>query len=926
MGIIGDRQVPRRTAILVIALFLTIVVAVAMRRLEQVGTSGPSGGVAAVVAPSLSRLPLIRIALSDEDRRHFLDIYNRFEDAADPDGKAYYLRNNQWRLSMLERGGARYPIKIKSHGRNPYRHHIHGNISYALKMRNGGELHHAHRFSLIVYPRVFMNSDVLRGIAGELGVIADRVFPVEVDLGTGTPVRYFFEYRLNNGYMDDIGRPSLVSYGKRIIGKSPVISHLGPNDSAAAKLAALENALPASLAEEDLPAKMQTAMCERYLELNRAIVEGDPRRIARFFDERYLAAFEAIRLLTGTDGHGFTAGNNWMFYDTASGLFYPVYHRDHFAHPLSERKRLEKMPYENLRYPLWELLSRNDEVRQAKFQVLKRAMDSKLPERAETMLMHLMRSPYPRMGMVSFMAMNAAVIRERLLDVMPTAWWAEKGGQLLLTVRPSSLAALSVERLVLKGRVASQPHRVRVAVLSHDSGNGWQEHQSLSGGRTREVPGVEGTLDLTDLVADVAMSDAIDKEMQRVDRDYHFRISIDGAGKLPSDVMPDLLLRHSLRNDAIPLTPLEKLATPSREMARAAFHRITPTPTMAERLRDLTPDLLLSLDEQGRAHLSRGTYRLTEDLLLPKGVDLVIEAGVTLRMGAGVSLRVLGGLRIQGTEEEPVFVGAADPDRPFGTVAAVGDDTTVCDIRHLRIEDGNEDFIEGAHLSGSLSLYHHAKVRVSSSVVRNGRADDGLNIKYAEVVIENSVFENNYADQVDVDVAHGVIEGNRFEIHRKGSDNGDGLDVSFSDVLVADNLFSGLTDKGLSVGEKSHILVKDNRFLRNRLAVAVKGSSRAVLDGNVWNENGMVIFAYKKQKVFSGGEVFVVQKAGAAMPDGVFADHHSQVYRLERTVNAFTAETPTPPDAKPIRVTYRRFVPPPTPLTSNRGSAQSGWK
>ena len=77
--------------------------------------------------------------------------------------------------------------------------------------------------------------------------------------------------------------------------------------------------------------------------------------------------------------------------------------------------------------------------------------------------------------------------------------------------------------------------------------------------------------------------------------------------------------------------------------------------------------------DSGELWLSRGTYRLSEHLVLPRGHDLHIESGTDLQLGAGVVLLVRGGLSISGSADQPVTIRPIEPGQAFGSVAVVGD-------------------------------------------------------------------------------------------------------------------------------------------------------------------------------------------------------------------------------------------------------------
>ena len=125
---------------------------------------------------------------------------------------------------------------------------------------------------------------------------------------------------------------------------------------------------------------------------------------------------------------------------------------------------------------------------------------------------------------------------------------------------------------------------------------------------------------------------------------------------------------------------------------------------------------------------------------------------------------------------------------------------------------GSEQWLNGAYfLVDSLSITIN---RLLSRIVlwRVILADD-VNLKYVpNVVIDKTLFKDNYADQIDLDYTNALISNVQFLNTKGGDSNGDGLDISGSRVIVSSTTFDGFRDKGISVGESSKIFVYDSNL------------------------------------------------------------------------------------------------------------------
>ena len=292
------------------------------------------------------------------------------------------------------------------------------------------------------------------------------------------------------------------------------------------------------------------------------------------------------------------------------------------------------------------------------------------------------------------------------------------------------------------------------------------------------------------------------------------------------------------------------------------------------------PHLDVRQTAPGELLLSRGTYRLSEHLVLPRGYNLGIESGTDLQLGAGVVLLVRGGLHIGGSADQPVTIQSIEPGQPFGAVAVVGDGTQRTDVTYLELSGGSDAWLDGAQFSGALSIHYQDRVSVSHTTIRDNEGADGLSIKYAAGVVSDSIFTDNRDDQVDLEYFDGLVRDSRFESAPSGDPNGDGLDLRGSRVVVVNNELTGAADKAASVGEQSEALFVSNRVGHSAIGVAVKDLSTAYLYDNRFEENGRDVRATMKKPFFGGGRV-VFAGAGPRQTDlAIDIDDRSALTRI----------------------------------------------
>lgn len=253
-----------------------------------------------------------------------------------------------------------------------------------------------------------------------------------------------------------------------------------------------------------------------------------------------------------------------------------------------------------------------------------------------------------------------------------------------------------------------------------------------------------------------------------------------------------------------------------------------------------------------------GTYEINENVIFPQDAKLIIKPGVKILIAESKSILVRGDFSALGTPSNPIVIKNKD-EKPYGTFAVKG--TTLnpsqAILENVSLQGGSEAIIDGTYFSGQLSI-HITNVIIKNSEFQNSFSDDGINIKLGDVEITNNIFRNNSADQVDLDFVKGNVSNNIFIYTIDNKDvSTDGLDVSGSILNINENSFINMTDKGLSVGEKSFVNVYNNEVKNNNIGIALKDGSSACLDQNSFFENIDDIAQYIKKNMYKMPNLFI---------------------------------------------------------------------
>jgi len=271
------------------------------------------------------------------------------------------------------------------------------------------------------------------------------------------------------------------------------------------------------------------------------------------------------------------------------------------------------------------------------------------------------------------------------------------------------------------------------------------------------------------------------------------------------------------------------------------------------------------------------TYYVSGNLHVPNGLTLTIEAGVEIFMPTQGHIIIDGLLIVNGTANAPVLIGSNNEidDEPWGGIS-FSSETDTSRISHLSLSGaskGVDPIIHRGAISGYNSnlIIDHLDIRdvlfpvfiqggsikLLNSSLRCDFVSDYINVKRGEVLIDNCSFYGSQApdtDGIDLDgVMEGIVSNNR--LYNFSGANSDGIDIGEQSigVLLKNNLIYHSSDKGISIGQESNVLILNNLIVGCERGVAIKDNSAALMANNTYVNNEYSVACYEKNVGNGGG-------------------------------------------------------------------------
>lgn len=271
----------------------------------------------------------------------------------------------------------------------------------------------------------------------------------------------------------------------------------------------------------------------------------------------------------------------------------------------------------------------------------------------------------------------------------------------------------------------------------------------------------------------------------------------------------------------------------------------------------LNPFLLLSPDG-GAVEAIPGQWTISGSLVIPRGLEFQIPAGTTLLFAQGASLIVYGPTSFLGTDSDPIILDAKPGQDGVwqGIVVHEANERSVWE--NVMVSNTSGVRWSAWEMTGGVTFYRSDVSMMNCRFARN-LAEDALNIVHSDFELNEVQFEDTASDGLDSDFSTGSIRGGSFS--KIGAARGaDGADFSGSRVSINGTRFSGITDKAISVGEKSTVTAVDIKIENSGAgAVSKDGSSLHIRSAVIRGTTIAALMSYVKKPEFGGASLVAEQ-------------------------------------------------------------------
>jgi len=263
-------------------------------------------------------------------------------------------------------------------------------------------------------------------------------------------------------------------------------------------------------------------------------------------------------------------------------------------------------------------------------------------------------------------------------------------------------------------------------------------------------------------------------------------------------------------------------------------------------LSDSIPEFVVVDEDSREIRILPGVHKLKKTLEIPRGYVVHCGTGTSINMVDSAGIVSFSPLNFVATKTYGIKISSSDSTGTGVVVINANGKTSFEGVSFSGLTSYNGP---SRFLTGAVSVYN-SDVLFDQCEFVNISSEDALNIVNSDFSLTRSVFRKSISDALDVDFGTGVVSQCSFL-----GIGGDGLDFSGSRISVDKVTVLKAGDKGISVGEKSNVKIKNTSVCSTSIGVASKDLSNVKIFDIYIAETDTGFAAYQKKSEYGGGNI-----------------------------------------------------------------------
>lgn len=285
----------------------------------------------------------------------------------------------------------------------------------------------------------------------------------------------------------------------------------------------------------------------------------------------------------------------------------------------------------------------------------------------------------------------------------------------------------------------------------------------------------------------------------------------------------------------------------------------------------------------------KGSWVLDKTIIFPANTHIELPAGMEIDFRNGASIVSRSAISLYGTNKNPVVLHSSDKTGGGVFIAHANKKSL---WRFAQISGLSAPSYKEWKPTGAVTFYK-SPVTIKHSLFDSNNSEDSLNTINTDINLYHNTFSTTTSDAFDADFCTGTMQKNTFE-----NIGNDAVDVSGSQIIIDGLKVNNAGDKGISVGERSHIKARNVSVHKAGIGLASKDASTLFVTSANLSDTSIGICAYQKKPEYGPPEIHVTNlNMSLAVLPTVFDEGSLITINNREVVNFFAKKKKVKPEA-----------------------------
>lgn len=228
-----------------------------------------------------------------------------------------------------------------------------------------------------------------------------------------------------------------------------------------------------------------------------------------------------------------------------------------------------------------------------------------------------------------------------------------------------------------------------------------------------------------------------------------------------------------------------------------------------------------------------------------------------LKIGRNIYIKKFGNPLVKVNEKDKVI--SIQLSNPNEKILIFDSKLKDWDIKVLANKNKNIQHFESridSNLLTSLLTIKDSQIDNIKIYIEGGTSEDSLNIINSVGSIQKIDVKTSFQDAVDFDFSNLVVE--EIIVNNAGNDC---FDASSGTYSITKLNFNGCEDKGVSVGEKSDVILQNAQIQNTNIALVSKDFSKLIVKNTTLKNNNLCAAAYNKKQEFGPSYISIPKRS-----------------------------------------------------------------